>query len=620
MRMQVHILPALLDLHKPHRFRKIRQPSLYLSTSLGVYCNTQEARVRPHHLPLLALFPLFAPQVRAQRTTLASPTLAAALAQDAARNTPAERVKKETCTVSGMVITLAGSAPLKTAVVRLKKADDQNQGYRALTDASGHFEVKDVEAGRYRLEVSRAGFVTQQFGQRTPDDPGALLTLSPGENLRDRIFRLVPSAVIAGKIMDEDGQPLPWVMVSAMREVYTEGKRKLQIETMASTNDLGEYRLFGLSPGRYFVSALYSPRQLGQGIDNFKDLGEGKSDRGYVATYYPGSPDPAKASPITIKSAEELRSMDMLLPQVGVYKIRGRVYNAVTHHAANEVFLGLAPKNSRFVWSMDNYTNVQKDGSFELQNVLSGAYTLSAYWFDEGKSYATRQTVEVGSADIDGLTLTIAPGVTIEGHLGWEGNPSMEDQELKVAATGSSGNYWGGQARVLVNGAFSLKDISEGTYKLNIDGISPDCYVKSIRYGMSDAMQEGFTVQRGADATLEVTVSSRGARLKGTVADVDGLPASGVWVVLVPEEAHRTEFRLYKSKTTDQHGNFEVRGIAPGDYKVFSWEAVESQAWEDPEFLKPFEQKGEKITLQDGDQKTLNVTAIRTKSLEPAKP
>jgi protocatechuate 3,4-dioxygenase beta subunit len=541
--------------------------------------------------------------------------------QEPARNPAREKAKKETCTVSGMVVKLAGSEPIKSAMVRLRKADDQNQGYVAITDGGGHFELKQVEAGRYRLEVSRSGFVTQQFGQKTPDDPGALLTLSPGENLSDRIFRLIPSAVIAGKIMDEDGQPLSGTMVSAMREVYTEGKRKLQIQSMTGTDDLGEFRLFGLSPGRYILSALYSPHQWGQGIDNFKDLGESKSDRGYVTTYYPGSPDPSKASPIAIKSGEELRSMDMLLPQVGVYKIRGRVFNGVTHHAANEVFLSLTPKNSRFVWNIDNYTNVQKDGSFELRNVLSGSYTLAAHWFDEGKAYTARQTVDVGNADIDGLTLTIAPGVAIEGHLAWEGNPSVEEQELKVMATESNDVYWGGgQTRVLANGAFTLKDISEGTYKLNVEGISQDCYVKSIRYGMSDATSEGFTVQRGADAALDVTVSSRGARIKGSVADVDGLPAAGAWVALVPEEAHRAEFRLYKSKTTDQHGNFELRGIAPGDYKLFSWEQVESQAWEDAEFLKQFDEKGEKIRVQDGDQKTQNLTAIRTKSPESAKP
>lgn len=117
------------------------------------------------------------------------------------------------------------------------------------------------------MEVSRTGFVTQEFGQKTPNDPGALLTLSAGEEVRDRLFRLIPSAVIAGKIMDEDGQPLPRVMVSAMRDVYTEGKRKLSPEAYASTNDLGEYRLFGLRPGHYFVSAHYTPggRWFGEG-------------------------------------------------------------------------------------------------------------------------------------------------------------------------------------------------------------------------------------------------------------------------------------------------------------------------------------------------------------------
>jgi hypothetical protein len=539
--------------------------------------------------------------------------------QDEARNRPTEKVKKETCTVSGIVVKLAGGEPIKSAIVRLKKADDQSQGYRATTDAGGHFELKDVEPGRYRLEVSRSGFVTQQFGQKTPDDPGAMLTLLPSEDMRDRLFRLIPSAVIAGRIMDEDGQPLPRVMVSAMREVYNEGKRKLSIETIDRTNDFGEYRLFGLPPGHYFVSALYSPG--GFGGENFKDLGTSKSDRGYVTTYYPGSPDAAKAVAISVKAGEELPSMDMLLQQVGVYKIRGRVYNSVTHHAANEVFLSLQPKNSRILWGfMNNYASAQKDGSFELHNVLSGSYTLSAQWFDEGKSYAARQNIDISDGDIDGLTLTIAPGVTIDGQLRWEGNPGVEQEELKVTATGETSDYWGGEARVLTNGVFSLKDVSEGTYRLQVYGISPDCYVKSIRYGMNDATHEAFAVRRGNDAALEVTVSSRGARVRGSVADADGLPASGVWVALVPEEARRGEFRLYKSKTTDQHGNFELRGIAPGDYKVFSWEEVESEAWQDPEFLKPFEQKGEKITVQDGDQKAINLTAIRAKGPEAARP
>ena len=167
---------------------------------------------------------------------------------------------------------------------------------------------------------------------------------------------------------------------------------------------------------------------------------------------------------------------------------------------------------------------------------------------------------------------------------------------------------------------FTLKDVGEGTYHAEVGGESKDCYIKDVHYAGSSALEDGFTVVRGAPATLEITISSHGARVQGTVTDKDGLPATGVWGVLVPDLAHRTQYRLYKTLTTDQYGRFDLRGIPPGEYKLFSWEEVESGAWEDPEFLKAFEEKGEKIVLQEGDQKTLGLVTIRTKSQAEAKP
>jgi hypothetical protein len=167
---------------------------------------------------------------------------------------------------------------------------------------------------------------------------------------------------------------------------------------------------------------------------------------------------------------------------------------------------------------------------------------------------------------------------------------------------------------------FTLRDVSEGAYRLSVSGQSRDCFVKSVRYGATEALDDGFIVRRGTDATLEVTLSSRGAHIQGTVADADHLPAAGVWVVLVPDEARRSQLRLYEARTTDQYGHFDLRGITPGDYKLFSWDPVENSAWQDPEFLNPFEEKGEEVKLQEGDQKTINLTAIKTKSPEQEKP
>jgi hypothetical protein len=77
---------------------------------------------------------------------------------------------------------------------------------------------------------------------------------------------------------------------------------------------------------------------------------------------------------------------------------------------------------------------------------------------------------------------------------------------------------------------------------------------------------------------------------------------------------------LYKSQSTDQYGRFDLRGIAPGDYKLFTWDEVEEGAWEDPDFLKPFEEKGEKVSVQEGDSKSVNLTEIKTASPEQQKP
>jgi hypothetical protein len=147
-------------------------------------------------------------------------------------------------------------------------------------------------------------------------------------------------------------------------------------------------------------------------------------------------------------------------------------------------------------------------------------------------------------------------------------------------------------------------------------GQGKDCYIKDVQFAGSSALDEGIIVTRGPTGPLEITISSHGARVQGAVTDQDGLPAAGVLVVLVPHASRRAQSRLYKTQTTDQYGHFELRGIAPGSYKLFSWEEIENGAWEDPEFLKPFEDKGETIALEEGQQKTVNIAAIRTKKTE----
>lgn len=139
-------------------------------------------------------------------------------------------------------------------------------------------------------------------------------------------------------------------------------------------------------------------------------------------------------------------------------------------------------------------------------------------------------------------------------------------------------------------------------------------FIKSVRYGSSESTSREVNITPGADASLEVTLSSRGGHITGRVTDSDGLPASSVWVVLVPDAANRNNYWLYKSANTDQNGNFEFRGIVPGQYELFSWDQVDRGAWEDPAFLKAYDDKrqGEDVTIREGETKVLNITTIHT--------
>jgi len=166
--------------------------------------------------------------------------------------------------------------------------------------------------------------------------------------------------------------------------------------------------------------------------------------------------------------------------------------------------------------------------------------------------------------------------------------------------------------------------VPEGTYRPTISLYGPDAtsFLKSVRYGTSSVTDSGFTVQPGVDASLELTMSSRSAQLSGAVFDADSLPAPGVYVVLIPDPPHRNIHEKYRSTTTDQNGKLTLNGIAPGDYKLFSWDSIEQSGWydadwTDPEWLKPYETKGESIHLDEADKKSVNLTVIETHNESP---
>ena len=539
-------------------------------------------------------------------------------AQAPAQNPAVDKAKDDLCRVSGLVTKLADGAPLKGVTIRLENGEDREHTIAVKTGPDGRFALQNVPAGRYKLLVSRNGYVTLEYGQRKLGEPGALFSLLSGQNRSDLIFRMVPHAVITGKVFDEDGEPLQSAFVIALKQVYKDGKHVLEAQATAQTDDLGQYRLFGLAPGKYFVSAVGSKWNEIYGDREFSSKKESVAERGYAKTYFPGTTDLGRASVLSLKAGEEVPSTDISLKQISVYRIRGRVFNQITHRPATEVNIELLPKSKNFFWDSVNSLMVQKaDGSFEFHEIAPGSYVLTTFWFDQNKPYAARQDIEVNNADVEGVLLTIGPGSSVPGRLVWEGKPSLERQEITIGAeSADAGYFFGASARVEENGQFTLKDMPEGVFRAAVTGISKDCYVKEMQFAGKEVPDDLLPVAKEGGGQLEITISSRGARIQGDVTDADGLPAAGVWVVAVPETARRSSRRWYKSQTTDQYGHFDLHGLGPGAYELYSWIDVETNSWEDSEFLKPFEAKrvGTAITVKDDDTQSVKLQVIAVKT------
>lgn len=514
----------------------------------------------------------------------------------------------ETCVLTGLVVAKLDNSPLKNATVSLRNSDDSDHTIATKTTSDGRFELKNIPAGQYHLSVWRNGYSRAEYGQEKPGDPGATLTLRSGQNVTDLQFKLARWGVLTGRVFDEDGEPMPFVRVNAQKLHYENGRRSFQVVGQTASNDLGEFRLFDLAPGRYYLSA--EEQTWYQFVMNRQSSSDSQkpATKGHTKIYYPNAIDMERASPVLVKEGEEIPKIDFLMREVPVFSVRGRVVNQISKsgHGIN-VDLVHRQGNS---WSDVASGRAKGDGSFELPEVASGEYTLLAILFEDGKVYAGEVDVDVSAADVEGLVVPVTLGANLPGRVRWEGKSApaatgdisvtFETETLSIGRT---------SARVDQHGEFVVKEVPDGTYRVVVMGLSKDSYIKEVKLG-GDPLPDTEFHLRGAAGNLEITINTDGAMIAGSVLTADDLPATGAWVVAVPEESRRKLQRLYKFQSTDQYGHFELHGLAPGKYKLFSWQGIEQSAWQDADFLKPYEDKGQDLEVKDGDKKSADLHLI----------
>ena len=515
------------------------------------------------------------------------------------------------CVVEGKVIQEPGGQPLKkTTITLIGHGQEQSLNYSAITDAEGSFKIEGLNPGRYNVTLERAGFVE---GKRGGHDHNKSLLVQPGEEVKKLVLRMQAAAVVTGKILDTDGDPMPNVSVNASRYGSTPHRWQRELTGFAGTNDLGEYRMSGLAPGRYLISAT-APGTLHQRSEPEKE--DGSSDElVYTTTYYPGTADKTQAVPIEIHAGEEI-PINFALVKTRAFRVRGTVAKVRPGNFAQVMLRSRSDGDAR----MDSKT-AGIDGSFEFQSVLPGSYTLMLLVVsvpDVQMANSGQTVIEVSNSDVSGVRLEPVPSSQVRGRFRMDSNQKIDWSQLTVFLSpedkGDFAAMQGNQptfSQVKNDGSFEIKNVPAGTYQLVVGSSNQelrDYITNSVNLEGKDVSDSGFTVS-GTSYALDVVVSAHGGTIEGKVLDGNDHLVPYATVVCVPSPEHRKRPDSYQQDTTDEKGHFSLRGLNPGEYTVLAWEDLQDD-YRDPEFLKLNEARGQSVRLDEGDRKTVSVKVI----------
>ena len=510
--------------------------------------------------------------------------------------------------VQGRVVQEPGGQGIrKVKVMLIARVSQTPPVYEAITDQAGHFKVENVEPGEYAVRLERPGYSADAKTKRD-----RTVKVVAGQDTKDLVFRMLAAAVISGKIVDLEGDPVPNVDLMAIGSTGRATTENAGALMRGATNDLGEYRIADLSPGKYIVQAI--PRKSQAPSANEKD--STKDRLVYVKTYFPGTLDERQAATVEVSSGGT--AIANFAVQVShAYRVSGIVAGVGAQGMAQ---LMLLTKNGQ-----EEEQNLAEGGKFDFPNVLPGTYHAQVMMVSFGngqnpsmKMRTIRTPIEVNGSDVVGLQLQLDAGGDVRGRFRVEGEEKINWSELIVTlVTVAEGEEepalqvgFTQPSEVQEDGSFEIKNASGGNYQLAVGARSEkfrDYYTKSVLLGGLEVADTGFAVSPGT--VLDVVVSAKGAGVEGTVVDREGKPAAGASVVTIPASGKLGRPDAYQYARADDSGLFVVRGMNPEEFMVLAFEELQGD-YRTLEFAKEYQGKGKKIELDEGGKKSVVVKLI----------
>lgn len=534
-----------------------------------------------------------------------------------ARATPARAdAPRGTAVMRGQVVSADNGSSIRRAQVRIV-SNEARESRLAATDALGRFEFKELPAGRYTMTASKAGFVSLQYGQRRPSESGTPIELSDGQTIDKLQVALPRGSVLGGRITDEFGEPVANATVTAMRYSYAAGGRRLTAAAGSNardtTDDQGHYRLFGLPPGEYFVSATLRTG----GPEAADPAGEVS---GYAATYYPGTSNMAEAARVTLAVSQENTAVSFGLIATKLVRVSGQVLTSTGAPAAGGTVMlvpgGIAAGRGIVMQQGGGGGRTDRTGAFTVGNVAPGRYQVQAMTGGRGsEGEMAKMDLAVGADDVTGLTMVTAPGAVVTGTVASDSGEPLDfpAQQLQVAARPVNPDAQGpgnaGAGRVGPDWTFELRGVSDARlFRVN----APQGWIlKSVVLNGQDITDVPTEfAQAQTVAGVQIVLTKKVSALSGMVSDDRGRPLLDATVVVFPADEKLWAFqsRFIKAARPDQSGTYRMTALPPSEaYLVVAVQGIEDGQAGDPEFLATVKELATQFTLGDGETKAVDV-------------
>jgi hypothetical protein len=456
--------------------------------------------------------------------------------------------------------------------------------FQVTTDSQGAFEFTGLPAGSYRIFASASQYSPQYlgmaYGGKKPNGPGSSdlgqpVRLAEGQSFDKAVISLPRGGVITGRVTDENGDPVTRVQVYTM--FFPGGSsRGMRMGSGNQTDDLGQFRIYGLQPGEHVVVA--EAMRFNFVPPNAPP--ETEEDKiGFVTTYYPGTPDEGAAQRVRAMVGAETQGIEIRLLQGRLYRVSGSVVDS-QGQPLPRINGQLMRRTAGMMGTSSFGFNTDEKGQFQMRNVPPGNYRLIVRQtrpFVPGPGPQTdlgemaSMPLTIVGADVDNLMVMTSSGVTITGQVVFEqGPPSATSGQVRVMATVGNPDEMSGlqspqPAIVKPDLTFTMKGLM-GEFLLRTG--APNQYLKSVTLGGEDITDTPREFKAGDRVTI--TITSRGSTLEGNVVDAAGAASTDAGIVVFSEDKATWRFNSTRSKRSfvDADGHFRVPGLMTGRYLV----------------------------------------------------